>query len=231
MIQTALWLDAADASTVTTVSGAVSQWNDKSGNARHATQSTAGSRPAYSSTGFSTRPGITFDGNDDTMLHTCAQAGQYTLIAVYKVNSTQTGYRGVIAVGPSGTGGTCLLARSSASFISSFGADDINSTFAYANGQSVIAAIEDDNGSATKSFWVNGSAAGTFTDNPVGQATLHIGGNIGQFASITLAECIAVPVVTTSTVRQKLEGYLAHKWGLTANLPAGHPYKTVGPTP
>jgi hypothetical protein len=31
--------------------------------------------------------------------------------------------------------------------------------------------------------------------------------------------------------RQKLEGYLAHKWGLTANLPGGHPYKTVGPTP
>jgi hypothetical protein len=29
MISTALWLDAADASTVTTVSGAVSQWNDK----------------------------------------------------------------------------------------------------------------------------------------------------------------------------------------------------------
>ena len=25
--------------------------------------------------------------------------------------------------------------------------------------------------------------------------------------------------------RQKIEGYLAHKWGLTANLPSAHPFK------
>jgi len=27
--------------------------------------------------------------------------------------------------------------------------------------------------------------------------------------------------------RQKLEGYLARKWGLTDKLPNGHPYKAV----
>jgi hypothetical protein len=30
-------------------------------------------------------------------------------------------------------------------------------------------------------------------------------------------------------VRQKVEGYLAHKWGLTANLPADHHWKAVAP--
>ena len=41
-----LWLDAADASTFTFGTGTqVSQWDDKSGNSRHATQSTAASRP------------------------------------------------------------------------------------------------------------------------------------------------------------------------------------------
>lgn len=30
--------------------------------------------------------------------------------------------------------------------------------------------------------------------------------------------------------RQKLEGYLAHRWGLAAQLPAGHPYKAAAPT-
>ena len=29
--------------------------------------------------------------------------------------------------------------------------------------------------------------------------------------------------------RQQVEGYLAHKWGLTALLPAGHLYKTLRP--
>ena len=28
---------------------------------------------------------------------------------------------------------------------------------------------------------------------------------------------------------EKIEGYLAHKWGLTANLPADHPYKINAP--
>ena len=29
--------------------------------------------------------------------------------------------------------------------------------------------------------------------------------------------------------REKIEGYLAHKWGLTSSLPKGHPYKTNPP--
>jgi hypothetical protein len=44
-----LWLDAED-SNITTISGLVSQWNDKSGNDYHATQSIAADRPAYSTT-------------------------------------------------------------------------------------------------------------------------------------------------------------------------------------
>ena len=42
-----------------------------------------------------------------------------------------------------------------------------------------------------------------------------------------LAEVLAFQSVTTTT-RQKLEGYLAHKWGLTSLLPSGHPHKTTG---
>lgn len=40
-------------------------------------------------------------------------------------------------------------------------------------------------------------------------------------------------VIFTSTYseseRQKIEGYLAHRWGLVAKLPASHPYKTFAP--
>lgn len=44
----ALWLDASDASTISLdVSNNVSQWNDKSGNARHAAQANALLRPAW----------------------------------------------------------------------------------------------------------------------------------------------------------------------------------------
>lgn len=40
-----LWLDGDDAATITESSGAVSQWDDKSGNDNHATQGTASNQP------------------------------------------------------------------------------------------------------------------------------------------------------------------------------------------
>jgi len=47
VIQTALWLDANDTSTITLNGLTVSQWNDKSGNGRNATQPTAASQPTF----------------------------------------------------------------------------------------------------------------------------------------------------------------------------------------
>jgi hypothetical protein len=47
----ALWLDGADPSTLTLAGSSVSQWNDKSGNGGHATQSTSGNRPTFTGSG------------------------------------------------------------------------------------------------------------------------------------------------------------------------------------
>lgn len=58
------WYDASDTSTITQSGGAVSQWNDKSGNGRNVTQSTAAAQPG---TGAITQNGLnvlTFDGGD-----------------------------------------------------------------------------------------------------------------------------------------------------------------------
>ena len=49
----AMWLDGADAASIALDgSNNVSQWNDKSGNGRHVTQATSGSRPAYITAGI-----------------------------------------------------------------------------------------------------------------------------------------------------------------------------------
>jgi hypothetical protein len=45
----------------------------------------------------------------------------------------------------------------------------------------------------------------------------------------TLREVVVANATSSATDRQKLEGYLAHKWGTTAHLPVGHPYKTTAP--
>ncbi|MEI8285912.1 MAG: hypothetical protein WCG15_01295, partial [Actinomycetes bacterium] len=57
----ALWLDASDATTITSSGGLVSEWRDKSGNNRHATQTNAGNQPSV------TGSAITFATNDKYM--------------------------------------------------------------------------------------------------------------------------------------------------------------------
>lgn len=59
------WWDASAASTITEVSSAVSQWDDRSGGGRHLTQGTSGNRPVKST--FAGRPSILFDGSNDTL--------------------------------------------------------------------------------------------------------------------------------------------------------------------
>ena len=53
-----------------------------------------------------------------------------------------------------------------------------------------------------------------------GAAELH--GYLGEYLFCNAA--------LSDSDRQKAEGYLAHKWGLAANLPVGHPYKNAAPT-
>jgi len=54
------WWDASDASTIT--GSPASQWNDKSGNARHFTQATSGSRPATGTRTLKSLNVLDFDG-------------------------------------------------------------------------------------------------------------------------------------------------------------------------
>jgi hypothetical protein len=50
------WWDASDASTITLNSTTISQWRDKSGNARHLDQSDAANQPTYAATEIGGRP-------------------------------------------------------------------------------------------------------------------------------------------------------------------------------
>ena len=59
-----LWLDASDSSLVTIATG-VSQWNDKSGNERHAVQATTANQPSYQTAVQNGLNTIRFDGSND----------------------------------------------------------------------------------------------------------------------------------------------------------------------
>ncbi len=82
----AAWWDASDASTITTVSGRVSQWNDKSGNGVNATQTTANNRPSNSAQTLNGRAVMTFDGSNDIMSFTGTARTDETQFVVVRSN-------------------------------------------------------------------------------------------------------------------------------------------------
>jgi hypothetical protein len=45
----------------------------------------------------------------------------------------------------------------------------------------------------------------------------------------SIAEAIILPTALAAPERQRIEGYLAWKWGLQGNLPADHPWKAAPP--
>jgi hypothetical protein len=124
-----------------------------------------------------------------------------------------------------------------------FVAVNISSNDALAANTPFLASVARDPGNATaanrSSIYINGGTliaqnyftnTATFSDATYALQIGAAGNNSSPMTGYISEVIISASIVSLST-RQKLEGYLAWKWGLTANLPAGHPYKTVGPTP
>jgi hypothetical protein len=62
-------------------------------------------------------------------------------------------------------------------------------------------------------------------------APLWLGRNSGGYAyNGYISEIVYYNTTLTTIQRQKVEGYLAWKWGLQASLPSGHPYLSAAPT-
>jgi hypothetical protein len=62
LLRPALWLDAADLSTIS-ISTGVSQWRDKGPNARHFEQGTGGNQPTLTPNGLNGLPVLSFNGS------------------------------------------------------------------------------------------------------------------------------------------------------------------------
>lgn len=74
------------------------------------------------------------------------------------------------------------------------------------------------------------TATNTVGVNGTGVGTRSIGVNkAGDALNGTLGELVIFNAALSQTDREKMEGYLAWKWGLVANLPGGHPYKSAPP--
>ena len=253
-ITTALWLDAADASTITLNGSTVSQWSDKSGLGNHAVNATTASQPTYQATGFNGRPTLSFDNTNDFLgisAPVISNAGDYFYASVFEMRSGTSSWRMVMGGRPSfnaGLSGSVILQRfDNESAIGTHNTDasnagvKVNVTNVFAP---TIATLGRTGGTAGKGGTVTVTATNpsqasyltTATQSWSSQANsvFQIGGRQQSgtaWLDGVISECIGLTRNATTLERQKVEGYLAHKWGLGANLPSDHPYKVNPPAP
>ncbi|MFM5962620.1 MAG: hypothetical protein ACKOQ2_36645 [Dolichospermum sp.] len=214
-ISTDLWLDAADSSTIILNGSTVSQWRDKSGNERHATQATAANQPVYQATGLNGRPTIGFDGTNDALLSSFSLALPATVIVLFRVNL----YKNHGVIYGNRTSNTLGL-HTSASALYNFDGSGLHMLSTTLTTTPIMVASAWS--SSQIQSHVNGGNAFTFSTSNPNFTGLVIGD--ASIGSQTLNGSIS-EIVITSANRQLIEGYLAWKWGLTANLPDNHPFK------
>jgi hypothetical protein len=204
-------------------------WNDSSGNARHATNGTDADRPLYQTADLNALPGVEFVSTDDLATTLSASSHDETILAVIDVDSLAA-VRTIL--GDQATTGRALQVETTGAItIAKTGTGALGTSTATIsiNTPSIVGATT---GAATVVTHVNGvdesdAHAVTFAasqSSSIGTAN----GTANPFDGM-IYEIVVCTTLSTEN-RERVEGYLAHKWGITARLASDHPYKTNYPT-
>lgn len=238
-----LWVDATDASTVTT-SGSparVSEWRDISGNDRHLSQATPNYRPYYEGNLIGGNTAIRFDNSQSTSLRNTfgLYVQPYTWAFVMRTPNTGDFSQSGMIIGSAniddptssvsgvainyfqngitwgfnqfaGNGGGAPQGN----FTENTNYILVSQFFGITSGYSVNGVNSTVN-SGTRSF--SGIEVGAWNGN-------------GNPSDTTVGELVVIHTTLTTEDRRLLEGYFAHKWGLTASLPISHPYRYSPPS-
>ncbi len=228
-LTTILWLDAQDSGTITG-SAAVSNWADKSGNANDAYQSTADLQPAVDAA-INSYQALLFAG--DYLIGTSVLfpgTGPFTIFAVYKPNTT--GNYPAFAAGSANTVGAYRWIGPYNTDPSFLGYGLIISHPDVKDTTAKIACVTFDSSKLT-SIYRNGDLGNTSTLNlktPGTSPPFWVGhDNLGNLFQGHIGEILVLDYAVDTDTRQLIEGYLAWRWGLEADLPAGHPYISAAP--
>jgi hypothetical protein len=233
----ALWLDASDSTTVTLAGTEVTEVADKSGNGRHARKVSGVLAPALAGK-LNGRSLLRFPTGGVLRTANAKLPGLPGMPGVALIGVTQAhvadGYRKCVSLrNASVTAGQHLTAQTGYS-IQWFGNGNRYWTKPVP-GATIEMAIYRPNGThGTTEWWRDGiKLAVTSTSKADGRVTLPADAYV-QFGSddspsSEQGEWILILGTLSESDRQKVEGYLAHRWGLAAQLPAGHPYRTAPP--
>jgi hypothetical protein len=234
-----LWLDAADTTTVTLTGGRVSSWADKSGNGYNATSTIRGSNIVFS-TSINSLSTLYFNSTSIYGTFSPAYTGSNThSFFVGNFDTGAAGYNRVLAMGVLGAADHNNILYTSAFTRAS----NTSQIVAERNG-SVVTSVTNTSPFLASAYNTPGSRGinangGSITSNasssgPFNLSNYVIGGPTdtgaaGEYFIGRVGEVLVYNTALSTDDRQTVEGYLAWKWGLQANLPSTHPYKNKNP--
>jgi hypothetical protein len=198
----------------------VPTWVDKSQNNIHVTQSISSKRPVVVAEG--SHHAIQFDGNDFLGVDNAIMEqafSEFTIISVVK--SSVSGYK-------------CIMGRESAvweyqwhgsakvnMYINSAEQDGVSNTYPF-DGQARIGMFRYHDANDALDQWIDGTSTSTSNSNqsvPNSTNDFYIGARMGasEFFNGEMLELIIFSEYLTDTNRERVENYLANKWGLDGN--------------
>lgn len=244
-----LWFDANDPNNTGVKpanNSTIAIWKDKSGGARDAT---ANSSITYNTTGLNNLPALTFNASKYLTGSLSFTNNKYTFFAVFSANSTIINFARLMGFNDNTTADSAnfcfnisnVLQPNLATTVkgsnppnltvsaqSSFSTPYLYDT--YVDGSSCFVQQFFNNSANTASF-INTGNYTNFNVSNFAIASYSPGGNLGTYMwDGYISEIIFYNNILSTTDRQKIEGYLAWKWGLQGNLPSNHLYKTAAPT-
>lgn len=219
------WWDAQDSASITLNGGNVAAWANKGAAGGALTQTTGASQPSYSATAFDgVRPSL--DTTGKRLVGALASApGSATLAAVYV--PTVVGTVTFLGVGNAATNAGAGLGRDFSLGYNAFMWSSQQSNLAGGLnpvvhvgcfGSTVIATVNGFTGSTSSAAAPSLDVAVIVGAGAPSGSSLISSGRIG--------EAVVISRVLTIPERQKLEGYLAWRWGLQGQLPVDHPWKS-----
>jgi hypothetical protein len=193
----------------------ISMWADKSGNTNNPIQAIANQMPRWSPSVLNQKPIVAFDSNFSQifdiqnsvtdpsfvfLVHRQKQSGQSKVLGGDLSTTSEDGFLAL----EHASGNVQIVSKSTSS-------DWSISTLRVAPN--------------SQSLWVDGQIVGS---QSFGQGVLAID-KVGQSFNGEIAEVLVFDEQVNSVNRQKIEGYLAHKWNLKDQLPQLHPYYSEPP--
>ena len=219
-----LWMDAADSTTITRSGANVTQWNDKANNY----SGSATNNPQYNSSPINGLPTIHFDGASSRYVLISANNFNYSFMTYFIVIRWVSGSGGFMGTDTPGNYGRALAVSSPNVQLLLYSQFYTTTVALTANQPCILSAYF--NGTTNFTVILNGTPTVFAVGQGAGNTNTN-GFNIGLFNptnggnhSFDMGEGIVYNSILSDAQRQQVEGYLAWKWGLQANLPAGHPY-------